>query len=273
MTETTVDPSTGAELPATEQVEAPEQKSEEEVDGKEFVDWSEVDEKFGARFNRVYGHMKQNERVVDELSAYARQLTERLQNLERSDISRKTEQAVESLNRQKQEALDTGDSAAIVEIDNKIRALETSVPEPDPVPELPKTQSSGVSPDDEALLHEWASEQKDGAPVRPWADPGHPKHKRAAAISAGVMEDPDVAGKGMKAVLKEIDRLMGVEEDVKTTRVAPQVLQGDDTAPSRGKKAPSLSDAEKHMASRMYPKLSAADAQKRLIEAKKKLEA
>ena len=74
-------------------------------------------------------------------------------------------------------------------------------------------------------MRAWAAEvNNDGNFKRPWAQPDHPLHRKAASIGAAVLEDQEIAERGMPAVLKEIDRLMNKESPKPT---AAAVLSND----------------------------------------------
>ncbi len=65
-----------------------------------------------------------------------------------------------------------------------------------------------LTEDQLAQIDVWAAEKDDtGNFKRPWARPGHPLQKKAAAIGAEVFEDAAVS-QDMSAILGEIERLM-----------------------------------------------------------------
>ena len=131
----------------------PEVQTEENADGTDFIDFEQLDPKVKARFDRIYRNMKENERALSTSAEVQRKLVDRLTNLEKSDINNKGQNAIAYLNAQKVEALDEGDSAKVIDIDNKLRAVEQSQKyQPQPI-EVPQPQVGGLSPEDESLMN------------------------------------------------------------------------------------------------------------------------
>ena len=247
----------------------PEVQTEENADGTDFIDFEQLDPKVKARFDRIYRNMKENERALSTSAEVQRKLVDRLTNLEKSDINNKGQNAITYLNAQKVEALDEGDSAKVIDIDNKLRAVEQSQKyQPQPI-EVPQPQVGGLSPEDESLMERWAGERDDGGTLRrPWADPGHPLHQKAASVGYAVMQDPELFTLGEQ--LSEIDRLMG-SEDARPQRISPGVLPAGEGGRRTGKSRPGLTTDEKAIARAMYPEKGTGDAEKAYLQAKQNL--
>lgn len=237
-------------------------------DGTEFIDFESLDPKVKARFDRIYRNMKDNERALTESAKVQRQLVERLTRLEKSDINSKSANAIASLNAQKAQALEEGDAAAVVELDNKIRAVEQSQNyQPAPI-NVPEPSSGGLSPQEEAQMEAWAAEKSEsGEPLRPWADPGHPLHQKAASLGYAVMQDPTKYT--LEEQLAEIDRLMGVENG-SPKRVSPGVLSTGEGGRRPSKKQAGLTQDQRAIARVMYPEAkSASEAEEKYAAAMK----
>ena len=245
------------------------QPAEESPDGTDFIDFDQLDPKVKTRFDRIYRNMKENERALQTSAEVQRKLVDRLTNLEKSDINSKGQNAIAHLNSQKIEALDEGDSAKVIDIDNKLRAIEQSQRyQPQPI-EVPQPQSGGLSPEDEATMERWAGEREEGGPLRrPWADPGHPLHQKAASVGYAVMQDPNLFT--LEEQLSEIDRLMG-NEGIKPQRTSPGVLPTGEGGRRTGKSKPGLTSDERAIARAMYPEKKSGDAEVTYLQAKQNL--
>jgi len=202
--------------------EAVEPAPEETEQTTSHVDMDDGTQK---RFNRIYGNMKQYERVVQQMGKENRALLNRLDNLEGSQYTAEVTQAVDGLKADKVTALDEGDHAKVADIDDKIAQIR-AIPEPQPTPQ-PVEQDYSMNAQDTAMITTWGGEQNaDGTYKRPWAQAGHPYNTKAAAIGAAVLEDPAIVAEGTGAVLAEVDKLMGLEARQKAQRTSP-VLSSD----------------------------------------------
>lgn len=258
----------GAESGALDPVNTPD-VTEVAPDGTDFIDFEQLDPKVKSRFDRIYRNMKESERALVESAKTQRVLVDRLTRLEKSDISSKGANAINSLNAMKIQALDEGDSAKVIEIDNKIRAVEQSQnysPEPIAVPEV---NSQGLSPQEESRMESWATEKDgDGNLKRPWADPGHPNHQKAATVGYAAMQDSTLGS--LEEQLNEIDRMMGVTPPAE--RSSAGVLPAGEGGRRPTKKSSGLSPDEKSIARVMYPEAkNAAEAEGKYLKAKQGL--
>jgi hypothetical protein len=250
--------------------ESPQAESNGESKGTEFIDFDSLAPEVKARFDRIYSNMKQNERLVEPLISENRDLRNRLEKLETSDVQRSTDNAVASLTQQKAEAFEEGDYAKVAEIDNTLLDLKTQPSEqPRRQRAQPIEQQSAFTPEDAAAMQQWSNEaNEDGSLKRPWTQSSHPLHSKAANIGAGVLDDPNIYG--VSAVMKEIDRLMGVEQN-QASRGVPSNLAPDANVPARRGSSPKLSDDEKYVARRQYSHLAAKEAEERYLQSKTKL--
>ena len=211
--------------PAPEAETAPEPGSEEQPEtSTKMVDMDGDTQK---RFNKIYGNMKQYERVVGQMGRENRALLERLDKLEGSAYTAEVTTAIDGLKKQKVEALDNGDHEKVTDIDDKIAQIR-AIPEPMPSPVSSyASEDATLSQQDSTLISEWGAERDDtGAYKRPWAQAGHPYNTKAAALGAAVLEDPAIVAQGTEAILAEVDRLMGGPGPTRVTRTSP-VLTND----------------------------------------------
>jgi hypothetical protein len=242
--------------------------AEKEDGGTDYIDFDSLDPKVKQRFDRIYKNMKDNERALGTSAQIQRQLVERLTNLEKSDINGKGRAAIEALESQKINALDEGDSASVIEIDKKIRAVEQSQNyTPTPI-NVPEPTTGGLSPQEEQAMEQWATEKsEDGASLRPWSDPGHPLHAKAASLGYVAMQDPNLFT--LEEQLSEIDRLMGIETGDTVKRTSPGVLSTGEGGKRSSSKKAGLSQDERNIARVMYPEAKTAqDAEASYLKAK-----
>lgn len=236
------------------------------TDGTEKVDFSKLPEEvrgeFEARFNRLYGHMKQNERVVSDL---AKQLRERDEKLAAQQQSQADAEKLAQLKAAKKAAYEAGDIDKVMALDEQILEVKIPKPEAKPEPKEPE-RPDWLTPELEMEIRAWGNETDDsGQLVRPWFSQGHPKYARAASIAMGVLEDPEFQGAAPKEILAEIDRLMGVKE--KARPPAGAVLPTNTNARASAPKAKGLSEDQKYVARKMYPDLPIAKAYERYAAA------
>jgi len=244
--------------------------------GTQFVDFTQLDPSVKARFDRIYSNMKQYERAMEPIATENRELRDRLERLEASDTQRTTQQALQSLNRQKVQALEEGDSARVVQIDDKLMALRTSPPikEESASRERPAeviSDESAFTQADQAAMDVWSDERTErGSLMRPWADPNHQLHDKAARAGAAALSDPEIAAKGIDAVLTEIDRIMGIDSGGRAERGVPTNLSGDGNVRPRSGSG-GLTDDQKFYAHKIYNKLSPKEAEEKYLKSAKKL--
>lgn len=211
--------------------EAPEKQEtqEEEKPGTQFVDFSklppEVAGEVEERFKRIYGHMKQNERLVGQLVKDHKAVLQRLDDGARKEAEARLDSRLTELRKRKTAALQAAEYEKVAQIDEEIITLKTAKPEAKPEEKKEEPEPHRFTPEEEKKLLDWAGQRDaDNNLLRPWANPKHEKHARAIEMATAVLHDPEFQEKGMEAVLAEVDRLMAVPKAVRT---APAVLSGD----------------------------------------------
>lgn len=249
-----------------EQVEEkPVQIPNEEPDKDQTTDFVALDEKTQKRFNRVYSNMKQFQRLFETGMKDQKTLLKRIEELEGKHQEQAVQQAVEGLKARKVQALEAGDNKQVVELDDQIaqvRAVEKkpetkAEPVSEPVPEI-------QTPDKE-MIQEWAHETlQDGNFKRPWAQPGHPYNAKATSIGMAVLEDPNFKGKDTSDILKEVDRLMGLE--VKALKRTSPVLSNDGDVSVKQSKEVKLTADQKKVAEVIYSDLEPKKAHERYLK-------
>lgn len=235
-----------------------------EPSGKEWVDFDSLpDDVRGpieARFKRIYGHTKESERIIEQLvddnKKISGKLDEFLSRTERKEIDDK----VDNLRKSKIEALESGEYERVADIDNQMLEIRTrAVAEkatPPPKKEQPKDSlESGMADlplEMQGKIMSWAMETaSDGNYKRPWAQPGHPLAEKAVDAGIMVLKDKSMGG-DVDKILREVDRVMGLEQQAKQSG-AP-VLTGDGGTHGKSGKKIKLTPEQEHIARKMYPK-------------------
>ena len=245
---------------------APEKEIEtprEEPGEDQTTEFVEMDEKVKKRFNRVYSNMKQFERLYTQMAKDHKVVLDRLEGLEGKQQEQAVAQAVENLKAKKVQALENADHKAVAEIDDQIAQVR-AVPEKKPEAREEEPAIEIPNPDKE-LIHDWAHElTTDGNFRRPWAQPGHPYNAKATSIGMAVLEDPEFKGKDTSEILKEVDRLMGIE--MKPLKRTSPVLSSDaDVSVNKGK-VTKLSADQKKIAEVLYANEEPAKAHARYLK-------
>jgi len=247
------------QAPATragENVEVPD-GTPDGSDGTDFVD-SFGSPEGNARFRRVYGHMKEYERVISQLMDHNNKLQAAVDDI---NSNMQTQTQVAALNAAKKslkEAKDIGNTDAEVEAHTRIAAL--SIPKKKVETKAPEIEVPNL---DVTLIRTWANELQDGNFVRPWTQPGHPKYYDLLDLTKEVSAKfPD----DVEAVLRELDARMGIGSAANGS-VTPQrrspVLSGG--AGRRAQEKVSLTPEQKEVARQMGIKEEAYLKQLRLI--------
>ena len=235
----------------------PKGNGEGKPDGTQSVVFTPEQE---ARFKRIYGNMKQYERVNNSLIEQNRILLEKFEKLE-TDTKQKT---WNELREEKRKALEAGEAGRVVDIDDRLAELREAPKEKAP---LPNTSPSLFSPEQEEEIRAWSSElTNDGNWKRPWAHPSHPLHMKFANLAAGVMSDPQFSSRGVKGVLNEAHRLMGSQQQ-SAVRPSAGVLSQNQDIRERPKKTSELTADQRFVALKMYPKLKPDEAAAKYAEA------
>lgn len=254
-----------SEQEVEQEVEVQEEQTENKG-GTDFVEFQ--DDATEKRFKRVYGNMKeyerQNQQLVRDQKA-ALQKIEVLSGQLEGLMQDSTEQRLETLRAEKAAAYESGEIEKVLDIDEKIldarekaKPAEPTAAEPDPEPE-------GLSPELQVAINSWSNEVgEDGNYLRPWSHPTHPLYGKAVPVAQTVLEDPDMVGSDTKEFLAEIDRRVTKLFDLGTPKQqGPTVLGGDrSVTPGKGT-GTKLTDDQKQIAARMFPKLPPAEAAKR----------
>lgn len=198
---------------------APEAKADnDDHDGKEFVKFSSPEEE--ARFKRIYGNMKQYERVVDQLTKDQKALIERLEKYENAKVQEKTDEEIAALKAEKREALSAGNFERVEEIDDELleRKLADKIkvkPEPKAAPKTPEeinAEYPWFTPERQNKYIAWARETTtDGELKRPWANPGHPLHQQVVENATYVINKPENINATDEEIMAQVDKLMGID--------------------------------------------------------------
>src|SRR3990167_11404101 len=117
MSEELTDEKTEKKALKNEEREVPIPLEERENEETGFV---EMDAKMQKKFNRVYGNMKQFERLYTTMAKDLKKALDKIGSLEGKQQEQAISQAVENLKAKKVQALDAADHKAVAEIDDQI---------------------------------------------------------------------------------------------------------------------------------------------------------
>lgn len=218
--------------PAETKAEQAQETRTKEEDGKEFAEFG--DPKVEARFKRIYGHMKQYERSLEQAARDNAALAAKLEALETAHSKRETDSTLENLKQERKKAYEAQDFDRIAELDIHLARVLAERKESKPEPVAP---SPAAQPGWEAEYEEWANEvDDDGNYVRPWAlSKRHPLFEKSARITTEILNDPKFSGATIVEILPEIDARMSREVKPKSKRAAAPVLGSDDNVrPNKG---------------------------------------
>lgn len=247
----------------------PEANGEDKPEGWEQVDLTPEQQ---ARFNRIYGQMKQKDKVIEQLAQDQRKAIERLEALETSHQERETGSQLDALRMAEREALEVGDTAKAQELRDEITDLkiQSSVPKPK---EEPKAQDGGqefvnqyLTPDRMATLESWVSETDgNNQLVRPWANDSHPDYATAMRAAWAVISDPSMKDAEIGAILSEVDKVTGaiIGSPAPAKRPSAPVLGSNGDAPPRKQNKSTLDENQKMVARSMFPGMKASEAEAR----------
>ena len=228
------------------------------------TEWAEFkDPKDAARYKRVYGHVKRNERIINTMAQDNKVLfeatqkyAERLANVEKMLAEKGTSDSLSWLQTERKNAIDAGDLARVSDLSDKIAEVKvkielgkvTGAKKQAPPVQMTRTQQEQdfLGSDLRDAFTDWAAEKdKSGNVLRPWAQTGHPKFRRAVEHAAAVLNDPEFQNEDSGVMLKEFDRLMGFSKP--TTQA---VLSGKNEDGGQVK-APKLSAEQAAVAKKM----------------------
>lgn len=245
------------EAPAVQQPSPEPEASSEEEKAKRGTKFVELPEEVEARFKRIYGNLKATQRDNEKLFAANQRLIDRLDQLEQAQAQRQTTGQMGDLKAAYANALATADYQRAADIQEQMLELKTAAKDagvkiPDPVAQPQPTEPElDLSQQETATVVAWGSATDDnGQPLRPWANPAHPKFQRFRASLQAVTNDPDFAGGSLATILGEVDRMMGAA--AAPQRAAAPVLNSAPDASLKVQRNAPLSDAEKRAAVRMF---------------------
>lgn len=245
------------EAPAVQQpAPEPEAAPEKVKRGTNYVDFDslpkEIADVIEPRFKRLYGNLKAVERDKQALFEANQRLIERMESLEQQTATKQTTDQMAELRNayaQAQMSADYNRAAEILEqmADLKAAAKENKVRIAPPKPTEPELD---LSQQEQAAVVAWAAQtDEDGQPLRPWANPAHPKFARFQGALRGVTDDPDFTGAALSKILGEVDRMMGAPTQA---RGAAAVLTSSPESAIKAPRAVALTDQEKRVAQKMF---------------------
>lgn len=236
-----------------------QQQAETQAEGKPAgFDPVEFSPEQKARFDRVYGNMKRYEQSAKESKQANEILAEQLRALSENQNKIVThiqhedfKSAEQQLKADRQAAWTAGNSNAYDEANDKLRDLsvrkamaEMQPPKSQNLPQqpyLPKvsgeavleraTQQGVISNEEATTYRAWMDEaDTNGNPKRPWINETDNRNPQAAAIGKAVFNSPAMQNKTFGDKLREIDRLMGIQQPQANQNVLPN---GNLTRPNK----------------------------------------
>jgi hypothetical protein len=218
-----------------------------------------------ARFHRLYGQLKTQERALDQMGKDNRQLFERMQNWEVGQAQQNVHARVNELQSNLQQAMDEGDSqrtSAIVREMAQLEAMSTAQPSNygAAAPQQPQQPADIEDHPDVATIRGWAAE-------RPWAQQGHKDHAWTAYQLNNLYASPEWADRPIEQKLAQVDNIYRDLQGGQPQAAPQQAPVLADGSGGRGRSrrggqssADRLSDAQKTVAIHMFPDKSPRDA-------------
>lgn len=276
--------------PAAEEkkTETPAEPQKEKPAGWDQVDFNELPPeqraKFESRFNRVYKQLKDHERQWQTAAEYISSLEEKLDKIDSrtsQDSLSAEEREIESLGLAAQQAYANGNNDLGLELIRKMAAKEGQLAyKKEQLAEQEKQRktekkASPVQPavsftdNDKVQIMEWQKEHE-------WAKPGHPFQPKVAEYLSQMITDPQFSHMTLQEKLDQttaawdehMNKVLGRKPQTQPAKQGVQVLGNGLPAAVGTPKEPALSDQEKIVATRLFPKLSKLDAYKKYAKGK-----
>ena len=204
-----------------------------DTDGYERVDTTQLPPNIArvveARLGRYHRQTKEGQKQIKELKSLAetqardmKALMDRMNEREASEVKSGIKEAFEKGDGDKLDTLTT----KLVDIKSKPAAEKPPEKSPEKDEKPDADLSDFMTAEEEASFLQWAAETGENGALRPWLQPGHAKNAKAMAIIDGALKDDELRGKGAKAVMEEVDRMMGVTKAEAAPRRVSSVLTG-----------------------------------------------
>lgn len=255
----------------TEVVEAATEVSEEKKEitidpskGEKFdrVDFTPEQQ---MRFNRMYAQVKQNEAVNRQLIEDNKKLLNKVMQIETQTVDKEITDAMSKLRAEKQRAYENGDVKALDRLDEEIYDLKEKQKKFKEEEKAIKAEAEipALEPALVDRVIEWSKETDDeGNYVRPFVNPNHKDHKRFLRITEFVLTDPEAQGKTEDEMFEAVDTALksyGLIKEVAKTPIGrkpviPSVLTGDSETRGKASGTVSLTNEQRYVAKKMFPK-------------------
>jgi hypothetical protein len=175
--------------------------------GTKFTQFSTPEEK--ARFDRVYGHMKEYERQNQALLQELQALKGQVAGISTQQANREVTSAISQAKAELTDAMRRADYDAVADAQDKLADLraELKLAAAKPAPKEERTASQDgealeLSEDESATISDWRRQNA-------YAREGHPQFKRVQSLLQAVAADPEFDGAPLEDLFNEVDRLMG----------------------------------------------------------------
>lgn len=226
-------------------------------------------EQIQARIDRLYKNTKRYESKASEMEQVNAVLIEELRQLKENQGRIVThlqtddfKNAEQQLKADRQAAWNSGNSAAYDDANDKLRqldirrAMKEMAPPPQqqvqqPRPTVDQTVDNSVqrgllTREEGDTYKAWQNETDNyGQTRRTWLNENDPMFRKALRVGAGVLDSPVFQNRPFGEKLKEIDRLMGIQQPAQANQ---NVLGGGNLTPPRKNNNVKLTDYEARLA-------------------------
>ena len=206
-----------------------EQQTEEKP-GSKYVEINDPEVK--ARFDKVYGQLKFQQRVNEELVSTTRALKEKLESFEAKTTQKEAADNKAVIKAALAKAHEDGNYRAVAELTERLVTLDTPKPK-EPERQVAPQPEVQLSQQELAQFNNWLTELDDKGDIkRPWALAHHPQYETAVEITNRILADPSISMNGMQAVLSALDKEMGSR---RSKPASAPVLDGSSSKPRQVK--------------------------------------
>ncbi len=230
----------------TQAAESAPPSAEQHVEEKPGDQYVEIeDPKVKARFDKVYGKLKFNERVNAELLARLNAVNEKLEQFEAKTSQKEVADSRAVVKAALVKAKEDGNYRAEVELTERLFTMDAPKQQEQPrqVVQPPETQ---LSQQELAQFNNWLTELDEKGDIkRPWALAHHPQYETAVEITNRILADPSISMNGMQAVLGALDKEMG------SRRAKPATAPVLDGAGGKPRQAKTLTPEQQYVARKM----------------------
>lgn len=233
--------------PATTAAPDPPKRNGAAPPGKDFAEMTPEQQ---ARFDRIYGQMKEYERIAGRSAQALAELHRKLEAAEARQAQESLGKHEADLKAKIADANARGAYDEAADLTGKLAQHEAAkiIPKVAPQPAAAEPAADALTREEYARVSEWAAEVSDGDFVRPWARPGHPRQEQALTLANDLMAKPGWRVRGLDALLAEVDRRMAPARSQQPSGAA---LSSDGRPAAKKGALPPLTPQEQRVAAKM----------------------